>query len=237
MAHIDYDEVIIKYKSAKKEASEREISGISSRINARGNKYITAYCHLRRTAKSFSIDSISELRVNGKIEDVKEFWYNNIVDKDKIIKDLQALFYGLDAQEEISDFEIDFDNDIIEIEYIDAEGNETQRRIKPINCYYDKREDDYYLNCFCYLSNEGRIFRASRIKKLTKNGQKEEIKYLLLAILDFNLNLEAIFKVLYNLRDTEEIATKKKLLFPPKKKTNKLQKFKKFALNLFKKNI
>jgi hypothetical protein len=66
---------------------------------------------------------------------------------------------------------IDFDNDIIEIEYISFEGSITKRRIKIIG-KEKTNYGDYFIRCYCYLENEEITFRYKNIRKLLINGNE-----------------------------------------------------------------
>jgi len=85
------DNVVIKYQSSKKEITEREISNVSSKITDNMNKIICAFCHLRETIRSFNLDNVIEIKVNGKITDKELFWKNNLNDKNNLIKELDKM--------------------------------------------------------------------------------------------------------------------------------------------------
>jgi len=85
------DRIILKYQSSKKEITEREISNVYSQIAENKNKIIYAYCHLRETVRSFILDSIIEVNINGIIVDKEQFWKDHINDKKKLIKDLEKM--------------------------------------------------------------------------------------------------------------------------------------------------
>lgn len=82
------DKITIKYKSSNNEITEREISSVSSGVG-NANKTITAFCHLRNEIRSFILDSIIELKINGDIVDKEKFWKQNIKDKKEFTKGLQ----------------------------------------------------------------------------------------------------------------------------------------------------
>jgi predicted DNA-binding transcriptional regulator YafY len=85
------DKIIIKYQSSKKEITEREISNVYSQVAENKNKIISAYCHLRDTVRTFILDSIIEVNINGEITDKEQFWHDHINDKKKLIKDLEKM--------------------------------------------------------------------------------------------------------------------------------------------------
>jgi predicted DNA-binding transcriptional regulator YafY len=74
-------EVIIRYESSStSEITERQISSISSKIS-NGKMFFSAYCHLRNAVKSFTLNNVLEIKINGIIVDRDLFYYNNIKDK------------------------------------------------------------------------------------------------------------------------------------------------------------
>jgi len=85
------DKIIIKYQSSKNEITEREISNVCSQVAENKNKIISAYCHLRETVRSFILDNILEIKINGETIDKELFWKNNINDKKKLIKELEKM--------------------------------------------------------------------------------------------------------------------------------------------------
>ena len=85
------DKIIIKYQSSKKEITEREISNVSSKIADNMNKIIYAFCHLRDTIRSFNLDNVIEITVNGNIIDKQLFWKNNLNDKNNLLKELDKM--------------------------------------------------------------------------------------------------------------------------------------------------
>jgi predicted DNA-binding transcriptional regulator YafY len=85
------DKVVLKYQSSKKEVTEREISNISSKVADNMNKIIYAYCHLREEVRSFNLNNVLEITVNGKIVDKELFWKNNLNDKNNLLKDLDKM--------------------------------------------------------------------------------------------------------------------------------------------------
>jgi len=85
------DKIIIKYQSSKKEITEREISNVYSQVAENKNKIISAYCHLRETVRTFILDNIIEVNINGELIDKELFWHDHINDKKKIIKDLEKM--------------------------------------------------------------------------------------------------------------------------------------------------
>ena len=85
------DKIVLKYQSSKKEITEREISNVSSKIADNMNKIIYAYCHLRETVRSFNLDNVLEIKINGKIIDKEIFWKNNLNDKNNLIKELDKM--------------------------------------------------------------------------------------------------------------------------------------------------
>lgn len=61
----------------------------------------------------------------------------------------------------------------VEIDYYSAnQGNFTKRKVKPENI--ERRNGTPYLNAFCYLRNDDRVFKLSRIKdiKVVKGAKK-----------------------------------------------------------------
>lgn len=52
---------------------------------------------------------------------------------------------------------------LVRIEYLDFNGNETNRVVKPLEVYKDRY---YYVRGHCYLRNAERNFRISRIKEV-----------------------------------------------------------------------
>jgi predicted DNA-binding transcriptional regulator YafY len=85
------DKIILKYQSSKKEITEREISNVSSKISDNMSKLIYAYCHLRETVRSFNLDNVLEIKVNGEIVDKEIFWKNNLNDKNNLLKELDKM--------------------------------------------------------------------------------------------------------------------------------------------------
>jgi predicted DNA-binding transcriptional regulator YafY len=86
-------EVVITYESSSNsEVTERQISNISSKIS-NGKMFISAYCHLRDAVKSFSLNNILEIKVNGSIVDKYFFYYNNIRDKKKFKNELDDMLF------------------------------------------------------------------------------------------------------------------------------------------------
>jgi len=85
------DKIVIKYQSSKNEITEREISNVSSQIAENKNKIISAYCHLRETVRTFILDNILEVTINGEKIDKEKFWKENINDKNKLAKELEKL--------------------------------------------------------------------------------------------------------------------------------------------------
>lgn len=85
------EKIIIKYQSSKKEITEREISNVSSKITDSMNKIIYAYCHLRETVRSFNLDNVLEISINGEIVDKEIFWKDNLNDKNNLLKDLEKM--------------------------------------------------------------------------------------------------------------------------------------------------
>jgi len=85
------DKIIIKYQSSKKEITEREISNVYSQVAENKNKIISAYCHLRETVRTFILDNIIEVNINGELIDKEKFWQDYINDKKKLIKDLEKM--------------------------------------------------------------------------------------------------------------------------------------------------
>jgi predicted DNA-binding transcriptional regulator YafY len=85
------DKIIIKYQSSKKEITEREISNVSSKITDNMHKIICAYCHLRETVRSFNLDNVLEIKIDGKIIDKEIFWKSNLNDKNNLIKELDKM--------------------------------------------------------------------------------------------------------------------------------------------------
>ena len=83
--------IIIKYQSSKKEITEREISSIMSKVADNSNKILFAYCHLRDETRSFILDNILEIKLNGKIINKNDFWLDNIKDKNNLIKELEKM--------------------------------------------------------------------------------------------------------------------------------------------------
>lgn len=67
--------VTIKYRSASKnEITEREISNIW----AKDYDYIVAFCHLRKTVRSFALKNILEVKINDKPID-KEYFFSDYI--------------------------------------------------------------------------------------------------------------------------------------------------------------
>ncbi len=61
----------------------------------------------------------------------------------------------------------------VEINYYSAnQGKFTKRKVKPENI--ERRSGTPYLNAYCYLRNDDRVFKLSRIKdiKIVKGGKK-----------------------------------------------------------------
>ena len=61
----------------------------------------------------------------------------------------------------------------VEINYFSAnQGKFTKRKVKPENI--ERRSGTPYLNAYCYLRNDERVFKLSRIKdiKMVKGGKK-----------------------------------------------------------------
>jgi predicted DNA-binding transcriptional regulator YafY len=85
------DKIVLKYQSSKNEITEREISSVSSKIAENMHKIISAYCHLRETVRSFNLDNVIEITINGKIIDKEIFWKNNLNDKNNLIKELDKM--------------------------------------------------------------------------------------------------------------------------------------------------
>lgn len=64
-------------------------------------------------------------------------------------------------------------NQKVEINYYSAnQGKFTKRKVKPENI--ERRSGTPYLNAYCYLRNDDRVFKLSRIKdiKIVKGGKK-----------------------------------------------------------------
>jgi predicted DNA-binding transcriptional regulator YafY len=98
-------EVIITYKSAStSEITERKISCIMSKIS-NGKLYISAYCHLRDSIKTFTLSNILEIKVNGSIVDKDLFFLDNIKYKDKFLRELENTY--VQKQTEFNSF-LDF---------------------------------------------------------------------------------------------------------------------------------
>lgn len=57
-----------------------------------------------------------------------------------------------------------FKKHIIEFDYINSNGEKSQRRVEPERFYF--RAHSWYLTAFCLSKNERRIFRLSRIKNV-----------------------------------------------------------------------
>jgi predicted DNA-binding transcriptional regulator YafY len=96
------DEIIIKYESSStSEITERQISSVSSKIS-NGKIFIAAYCHLREAVKNFTLNNILEIRINGTITDKDTFFYDNIKDKKKFIKELENTY--VQKQNEYNNF-------------------------------------------------------------------------------------------------------------------------------------
>jgi predicted DNA-binding transcriptional regulator YafY len=88
----EMDNIIIMYESASKpEVSKRQISSVMSKVS-NGKIFISAYCHLRDSVRSFSLSNILEVWVNGVIVDKNEFYYENIRDKKQFLKDLEKSY-------------------------------------------------------------------------------------------------------------------------------------------------
>jgi len=85
------DKIVLKYQSSKKEVTEREISNVSSKIADNMHKIICAYCHLRETVRSFNLDNVLEIKINGQIIDKEIFWKNNLNDKNNLLKELDKM--------------------------------------------------------------------------------------------------------------------------------------------------
>ncbi|MDR3130508.1 MAG: hypothetical protein LBU18_03095 [Treponema sp.] len=85
------DKIVLKYQSSKKEITEREISSAFSKIADNMHKIIYAYCHLRETVRSFNLDNVLEIKVNGEIIDKEIFWKNNLNDKNNLLKELDKM--------------------------------------------------------------------------------------------------------------------------------------------------
>lgn len=65
---------------------------------------------------------------------------------------------------------------VVEINYYSAnQGNFTKRKVKPENI--ERKNGAPYLNAFCYLRNDDRVFKLSRIKdiKIVKEAKKWEL--------------------------------------------------------------
>jgi len=85
------DKIVLKYQSSKNEITEREISSVSSKIAENMHKIISAYCHLRETVRSFNLDNVIEITINGEIIDKEIFWKNNLNDKNNLLKELDKM--------------------------------------------------------------------------------------------------------------------------------------------------
>ena len=85
------DKIVLKYQSSKNEITEREISSVSSKITENRHKIISAYCHLRETVRSFNLDNVIEITINGEIINKEIFWKNNLNDKNNLIKELDKM--------------------------------------------------------------------------------------------------------------------------------------------------
>jgi BRCT domain type II-containing protein len=82
--------IIMKYQNTKGEISQRAIDDVHSTISGK-SKQIFAYCHLREEMRSFNLENIIELNIDGiTIKDEKDkekFWLDNIRDKKTIIRE------------------------------------------------------------------------------------------------------------------------------------------------------
>jgi predicted DNA-binding transcriptional regulator YafY len=88
----ELDNIIIMYESTSKpEVSKRQISGVTSKVS-NGKVFISAYCHLRDSVRSFALSNILEIRVNGAIVDKNVFYYDNIKNKKAFLKDLEKSY-------------------------------------------------------------------------------------------------------------------------------------------------
>jgi predicted DNA-binding transcriptional regulator YafY len=85
------DKIVLKYQSSKNEITEREISSVSSKITENMHKIISAYCHLRETVRSFNLDNVIEITINGEIINKEIFWKNNLNDKNNLVKELDKM--------------------------------------------------------------------------------------------------------------------------------------------------
>ena len=95
------DTVTIKYESSSAEITERQISGIVSKISC-GKIFISAYCHLRNEPRSFMLDNILEARINGNTVDRDLFYIQNIQDNKKFLKEADKIIVKM--QDELNAF-------------------------------------------------------------------------------------------------------------------------------------
>lgn len=91
---------------------------------------------------------------------------------------------------------IDFENDKIEIEYNGHNSGITQRTVKVIG-KEATNYGEYFIDCFCYLRNEKRTFRYSRIQKITINGLDYDIKKIIHLLPDMKWEFNIPVKMTY----------------------------------------
>ena len=84
-------EIVIKYQSSKNELTERKISNIVPRVSDDGKKTINAYCHLRSMNRSFTLNNILEVYLDGEIIDKNKLWKDNINDKKEFVKNIENM--------------------------------------------------------------------------------------------------------------------------------------------------
>jgi len=74
---------VIKYKSTTSETTERQISKVSPTVAKNGSLNISAFCHLRNEVRSFALENILEVCIDGKAVDKYLFYYDYTPDIDR----------------------------------------------------------------------------------------------------------------------------------------------------------
>jgi len=73
----NFSEIILYYKDASSNVSARRISNVSPEIKD-GVKYIRAFCHIRNAVRTFRLDRVEKLFLNGSESNINEF-YNMMI--------------------------------------------------------------------------------------------------------------------------------------------------------------